>query len=143
MSEKLLENGADVQDYPEKITYQRYVDLGGIINETDYNSALSKLEMSEEDEEVPDKHQIAQAENMAKYAGIELSGQNGTDRRVKLYSILRSDVKPKGQKYHHSDMADQRIFVEALRMWGDIDSVNKMIEKYPNISFTYKEGDDK
>ncbi|OGN09373.1 MAG: hypothetical protein A3C61_00715 [Candidatus Yanofskybacteria bacterium RIFCSPHIGHO2_02_FULL_39_10] len=164
MNKELLEEGVDMQDTRKENNYQRYLKLGGIINKDDYESALSRLEMAEKNQEIPDKNRVTQAGNMAKFAGIELGGQNGTDQRVRLYSILRSDVKlekvkpkqtndqrtsiyydgvsnsdtkTKEVERHHSEMNDQRIFVEALRMLGDVDSVDKMIKAYPNISFKY------
>ena len=40
-------------------------------------------------------------------------------------------------------MNQQQLFVEALRMLDDVDSVNKMIAKYSNISFEYNKKDKK
>ena len=128
-----------MQNIPEKNNYQEYLELGGIINETDYISALERA-----DNAVIDETTIAQVKIMADYAGIELQKQdNSTDRKIKLYKILRTDTRPDGVKYHHDNMSDQRIFVEALRMLGDKESVNKMIEAHPNISFKYERGDEK
>lgn len=132
MNKELLENGQDVQDSPEKNTYKKYRELGGIINESDYNSALSRLETY-----IPDKNQIQQVLNMTDFAGIELSPKPATDPIVKLYSILRNDVRPQGVKYHHDQMSDQQILVEALRMLEDAESADKMINKHPHISFEY------
>ena len=123
MNKELLEAGVEVQDIPEKYTYQQYVHLGGIINEKDYNSALSRLQIAEEENEIQNESQIKQAENMAKSAGIELSDQD--DPRVKLYSILRSDTKPEKQEYHHQNMGDRRLFSEALRMLQDTMAFDK------------------
>ena len=61
------------------------------------------------------------------------------DSKIILYGILRGDVRPEGVEYHHDEMSDQRLFAEALRMLGDAESLDKMIEAYPNISL----GDDK
>ncbi len=83
-----------------------------------------------------DKTWAAQAENIAKFAGIELHNtEDAIDKRIALYAILRSDVKPKGVEHYHSDMSDQRLFAEVLRMLGDDESLDKMIVAYPNISF--------
>jgi len=80
---------------------------------------------------------ILQVENIAKYAKIELnsSGDN-LDPRIVLYVILRLASRPKGVKYHYSQMDDQSIFGKALRMLGDTDSLQKLIKAYPNISFS-------
>lgn len=139
MNKELLEK-VGVQDTQEENNYQRYLELGGIINMKDYNSAISR----DKSMTTLDKTRILQAENIAKFAGIELhSTKDVIDPRIILYGILRNDVRPEGVEYHHSSMGDQQIFVEALRMWGDIESLNKMIESYPNISFRYQRGDGK
>ena len=142
MSKELLEKGMDVRNTPKKSNYQKYQDLGGIINEKDYDNALERawhMTMQGVNETL-----IKQVEVMSKFAGIELdSAKNAINPRVILYSILRSDVRPKGIRHHHSQMSDQRIFVEALRMLGDTESVNKMIKAHPNISFKYQRETDK
>jgi hypothetical protein len=134
MNNELLEKGPDMQDTPEENSYQRYQDLGGVINETDYDSALSRLKEAY----ISDKTLIAQAENIARFAGIELqSDEDASDPRVILYGILRRDVRSEGVKYHHDQMSDQKIFMEALRMLGDVESADKMVKAYLNISFDY------
>jgi hypothetical protein len=60
--------------------------------------------------------------------------ENTIDQRTILYATLRSDVAPKEVEHHHSQMSDQRLFAEVLRMLGDVESLDKMIEAYPNIS---------
>ena len=140
MNKELLETGTDVQNSPEKYNYQRYLALGGIINEVDYNSAIERIDIFHP----LSKTLILQAKNIAKYAGIELQNVEGDlDKRVGLYGILRSDIRPEGVKYHHNSMSDQQIFVEALRMLEDAESVDKMIKKHRNISFKYQRGPDK
>ena len=129
-----------MRNTPEKNNYQRYLDLDGIINKDDHRSAFMKVQ----DTVILDEALIKQAENIAKFAGIELDSSKDTvDPRIILYGILRRDVRPKGVKYHHDQMSDQRIFVEALRMLGDTESVNKMIKAHPNISFKYQRETDK
>ena len=129
------ERGAD-RRYSEKTNYPRYKELGGIINEKDYDSAIERMK----NVTAPDKTHALQAEGMARFAGIELHSTEDTiDPRVILYGILRSDVQPKGIKYHHSQMTDQKIFVEALRMLEDVESIEKMVKAHPHISFKYGE----
>ena len=136
MNKELLEQGADMQNYPEKYSYQRYLELGGIINENDYNNAMTRAKKTT----VIDKIQKTQAENIANYSEIELhSTSDIPDPIITLYGILRSDIQPKKVKHHHSQMSDQRIFVEALRMLGDVESLEKMVKTYPHISFKYQE----
>lgn len=132
MTKEIFEKGQDMQADPG---YQRYQELGGIINEKDYANAIERAKSSSE----INKTLIQQVENMAKYAGIELNKtEDAIDPVIKLYSVLREDVRPEKVKHHHDEMSDQQIFVEALRMTGDAESVQKMIEKHPHINFSYE-----
>jgi len=112
--------------------YERYKKLGGIINKKDYNSAITRSKISV----VTNELQILQAQLIARSAGIRLTNAEGIlDQRIALYGILRSDTAPEWVKYHHSQMSDQRLFAEALRMLGDSDSLYKLINTHPHISF--------
>lgn len=118
MNKELLEQGVDVQDTPEKNNYQRYVELGGIINEKDYESALIRARNTTT---IPDKITIGQAEGIAKKAGIELhSTEDVIDQRIILYGIME-DIRP--EKVMDSDW---RLFREALRILEDTDALNKL-----------------
>ena len=143
MSQELLENEVqDTQDiekketaYKDENSYLRYVELGGIINGKDFQSSLARSKETT----TLDKTSIAQAEVIANRSGIVLhNSKDSLDPRTMLYGILRSDTNPKEAKYHHSQMSDQRLFAEALRMLGDADSLEKLIAAHPNISFDYK-----
>ena len=141
MSREFFEKTVDI---PEN-NYQHYLELGGIINEKDYQSALDRMNsvhtLDRKDPQVIDS--IRQVVDMARYAKIELGDSEDVvdiDPRIVLYVILRLDVGPEGVKYHHSQMSDQRIFGEVLRMLGDANSLNKLIKAYPNISFKYERG---
>ena len=126
-----------MENIQETNNYQRYLELDGIINEKDYTNALKRANSATELNETL----LKQGENIAKFASIELSSiGEAVDPRIILYGILRRDTRPKGVRYHHDQMSDQRIFVEALRMLGDIESMEKMIEKHPHISFKYQRG---
>ena len=128
-----------MQNTPERSNYQQYLELGGIINEKDYDSALARAESTT----TLNKTLIRQAESIAKFVGIELHDRgDAIDRRTILYGILRSDIRPEKVKYHRDQMSDQRIFVEALRMLGDVKSLDKMVKAYPNISFEYRNPSD-
>lgn len=138
---------ADIPDTEKENTedtledsYARYLKLGGVINEKDYQQAIDKtLETTLDRNDPQIKSRISQAETIAKHAGIKLNNlEKVLDPRLLLYVILRSDVKPKDVKYHHSQMSDQKIFGEVLRMYEDADSLDKLIKAYPNISFDYK-----
>ncbi len=115
----------------ESNCYQQYQELGGIINKEDYQSALARAKNTT----TLDDRLINQSELIARVAGIELyNAKDSIDQRTMLYGILRTD-KPEGAKYHHCQMSDQRLFAEALRMLGDVDSLNKLINTHPHISF--------
>ena len=140
MNPELLEKGVDMQDgQATERNYRRYLELGGIIDEKDYENALERAGNAGK----PVESRISQAEGIAEHAGIELHSQeDAVDERVSLYGILRSDVRPEGVRHHHSQITDQRIFMEVLRMLGDVESIGKMVEAYPNISFEYQRGAD-
>ena len=124
-------------------SYKRYLELGGIINETDYHSAIGRMPgirrviMFENGGSIQSR--VGQVREIAQYSGIELRGPEYIpDPRIVLYVILRGDTRPEGVKYHHDQMCDQRIFGEVLRMLGDKDSFDKLVKAHPHISFEYK-----
>lgn len=111
--------------------YQNYKELGGIINEGAYKSALSRAK----DTTTLETTLIKQSELTARVAKIELNNtKDSLDQRTILYGVLRSD-RPEGAPYHHGQMSDQRLFAEVLRMLGDVDSLNKLVNTHPHISF--------
>lgn len=115
----------------ENSRYNQYREFGGIINEKDYESALAR---AQDIGTVPEKIPIRQAEHIAEFAGIELRNiKDAIDSRAVLYAILRTDTKTKEVEYHHSQMSDQRIFAEALRMLGDTDALAKLINAYHKV----------
>lgn len=116
----------------ENNCYKRYQELGGIINEKDYENAFTRAKNTTALNIVL----IKQSEMIAEFAGIELyNTKDAIDQKTILYGILRTDTKPEKTQYHHSQMCDQRLFAEALRMLEDTDSLQKIIEAYRNISF--------
>ena len=115
--------------------YQRYSELGGIINEDDYKNAVDMVEnthtLDMNDPVV--KEYVAQVKEMARRAEINIDDSGSEiDPKIILYAKLRLDAKP-DVKYHHSQMGDQQIFGEVLRMLGDVESLDKLIKAYPNI----------
>lgn len=127
----------------DEISYRRYLGLGGIINENDYQSAIDRmpgirrLVMLESSGSVQSR--VEQAKGIAQYSGIKLNDPgDAPDPRIILYVILRGDTRPEGVKYHHDQMSDQRIFGEVLRMLGDTDSFDKLVKAHPHISFKYE-----
>jgi len=121
-------------DTPKKDnSYGHYLELGGIINEKDYESAIARAKNTA----APNMMLIKKAERIAKFAGIKLRhAENSPDQRTILYAILRADTGPAELEYHHDQMSDQRLFAEALRMLEDVDSLDKLINAYPHISFS-------
>lgn len=110
------------------ISYEHYVELGGIINEEDYRSALTRATNTF----VLEKPTISQAEGMARFSGVSLDNSKKLDEVTVLYGVLRSDLKP-GAEYHHGQMSDQKLFAETLRMLDRPEDLNKVIKTYPNI----------
>ncbi|MBI2068837.1 MAG: hypothetical protein HYT67_01900 [Candidatus Yanofskybacteria bacterium] len=128
-----------------EVGYRCYLELGGIINETDFRSAIGRMPdmcriiVFENSGSIQSR--VGQVREIAKYSGIELRGPEYIlDPRIVLYVILRGDTRPEGVKYHHGQMSDQRIFGEVLRMLGDVDSFDKLVKAHPHISFEYKRG---
>ncbi len=122
----------------ESNCYEWYQKLGGIINEKDFQNALDRINnartLDRRDPQI--RNSILQAVGIARCADIKLNdSEDAVDPRIVLYVILRADAMPEGIRYHHSQMSDQRLFAEALRMLGDVDSLNKLINTHPHISF--------
>lgn len=152
-----------MENAQETNSYQRYLELGGIINEEDYKKAFETLanikteaditrllreRSKEEDPEIAANHTrtlVRQATGVADSAEIELyNSEDNLDPKIILYIILRTDKRTRGTRYYHDDMWDRQTFVEALRILGDAESVKTMIEKYNlNTNFIYQRGDEK
>lgn len=114
-----------VQSPVEEHTYEEYMKLGGIINVSDYSSALLRARGK-----APSAYGRAQAELMARVAGIPLEEK---DALIALYSVLREDENFGHEKYHHSQMSDQQLFAEVLRMRGEAEFLRKFIAAHPHI----------
>lgn len=111
--------------------YALYQEMGGIINEKDYQKAFDTFK----EVKSHDQNLTVQTETIARAAGITLHNtRDSLDSRTALYGVLRQDVNP-DPEYHHSQMSDQRLFAEALRMLGDEESLQKLIKSHPHISF--------
>ncbi|MEJ0021249.1 MAG: hypothetical protein WDN47_01565 [Candidatus Doudnabacteria bacterium] len=112
-------NEKETEDSPEK-SFERYKESGGQIDEKAYQNVLEKFKQPT----TPDKPVVLQVEAMAAKSGIELrSSKDSPDPRIVLYGIMRSE----------SNLRDQRLFAEVLRISGDTDSLKKLMETYPNI----------
>jgi|SRR3989338_10054939 len=125
-----MENSQENIEKDSLYSYRQYQEFGGIINEKDYQNVLTRAENMAT---LDNKSLILQIESIAKVSGIILrNSEAALDKRIILYGILRTSVNA-GEKYHHSQMGDQQLFAEALRMLGDKDSLQKLIKAYPNI----------
>jgi|SRR3989338_771562 len=110
------------------LSYAGYVSHGGLINEADYQSALTRSRGAK----VGDGAR-SQSEGIARFSGLDLGALRGEiDPRV-LYGILRNDTAPSEVLHHHSQMSDQKLFVETLRMLEKGEAVSVVQKAYPNI----------
>ncbi len=126
---RALDSSEESSENAERNGYEQYREVGGIINEQDYKSALERAK----DTNTIDRALIAEAELMAETSGIALeNSKDALDPRVALYGTLRIDTNH-GEQYHHSQMNDQRLFAEVLRMLGDTESLDKLMKEHPNI----------
>ena len=115
-------------------SYEQYRSAGGFLDETDYASVLAQAK----NKKTVNSHSLAQAGLMANMAGFELQNR-GTqiDLHVVLYDVLcdvlRTVTNRHPTAYHHSQMADQPLFAEALRMLGNTEALEKFQAAHPNI----------
>ena len=89
------EKGADILEY----NYPHYLELGGIINEKDYQSVIDRVNKTHIlDRRISQvRSSIFQAVGIARHAGIELNGTEKNqdypmDVLVVLYVILRLGI---------------------------------------------------
>lgn len=116
----------------KEINYQQYCELGGIINESDYQAAMERIIPPVKIEQTL----AGQARHIFGFCGLRV--RENESQKIELisalYGILRSDMRP-GADYHHGQMCDQRLFAEALRMLDYPELLEKVIRSYPNINF--------
>ena len=130
-----MESVRESAEKDAKYSYQRYRELGGIIYEKNYQRALDRARHTVT---LDNEKLVGQAEFIAGKSGFTLHNSRGAlDQRTILYGILRTDANP-GVKYHHSQMGDQQLFAEALKMLEDEGSLKKLIEAHPNIFHSTK-----
>jgi len=115
--------------------YEKYRNAGGFLSEADFANALAEVKARR----TVEPHSLSQAEGMAKAAGIVLeSREEGIDPRVALYDVLhdmlRVDTQGDVKRYHHSQLSDQPLFAEALRMLDDTESLAKFLKMHSAIS---------
>jgi hypothetical protein len=127
-----------------KEAYAGYQGAGGIINEGVFQRIFKEAEaangLDQKKSEI--KTAIQQGIHIANFAKIELHNlEKKLDPKIILYVLLRTDYIPEGEQNHHGQMSDQQIFMEAARMLGDSEAIEKMKKTYPNINFEYKKAE--
>lgn len=106
-----------------KGNYEEYKALSGTLSQEEYWDVLKR---AAEERNIFSKWS-GHANSMARAAEITLSPET-----VALYGILR-DEKPDPIKEHFSELSDQKLLAEALRIVGDTKSLEALIEKHPHI----------
>lgn len=117
-------------------SYEGYVAMGGRIDEENYHRVMKRA--SEESGHFTVDQMRDQTRLTAEISGISLDAIRddvGIDPRC-IYEILRHDVKPVDAEHHHSQMCDQKLLVESLRMLEQGDAAQAIINRHPNISFS-------
>lgn len=131
MNKKIVTGEQNGQEGGPQRSYAGYVQNGGRINEEDYRSVLLRAQNGKVSEGA--RHQ---AEGIARFSGIALDTfQSHIDPRA-LYGVLRSDTEPTpptNVRHHHSQMSDQELFMEMLRMLEEGDAIRLVENAYPNI----------
>ncbi len=117
-------------------TYTDYVSMGGRLDEENYARVMKKAE-EESGAGITSSYARAQVATIADISGISLEhirDEVGLDPVV-IYEILRNDKIPKEVANHHSQMIDQQLLVESLRMLGAQSATLAIIAKHPHITF--------
>jgi hypothetical protein len=106
-------------------SYEKYKVSGGRLSPEEYRNVLARFADGKENPSA--SLSSAHANSMARAAGITL-----TSEAVSLYGKLRAE-QPDPEKEHYSEMSDQQLLAEALRISGDTRSLTAFMEKYPHI----------
>lgn len=133
---ELLEETAATIEHEPKYSYAGYVAVGGRIDEANYQRVMKRA--SEESGHFRVNHLRDQTRSTADVSGVSLDAVRddvGIDPRC-IYEILRYDEKPADAKDHHSQMSDQELLVESLRMLEQGSAAQAIIDKHPHISFS-------
>jgi hypothetical protein len=113
------------KESPEEGNYEQYKALGGTLSQEEYQDVLKR---AEEGRNIYSRWS-KDANSMARAAEITLSPET-----VTLYGILR-DEKPDPAKEHYSELNDQKLLAEALRIVGDESSLGMFIKKFTPTVF--------
>ena len=132
---ELPEETAAIIEREPPYSYEGYIALGGRIDEENYQRVMKRA--SEESSHFRVNQLRDQTRSTADVSGISLDvvrDEACIDPRC-IYEILRYDVKPADVKDHHSQMCDQQLLVESLRMLEQGSAAQAIIDRHPHISF--------
>lgn len=116
-----------------KYSYEGYVACGGRIDEVNYRRVMKAVQNAPLDGESAKR----QTDITALISGVSLEAirnDTGIDPRA-IYGILRHDHMPLEVKAHHTQMSDQQLLVESLRMLEQEGAVQAIMDKHPHIEF--------
>jgi len=120
----------------KKYTYAGYLAHGGRIDEATYNSVMQRVG-EDPAADFAEDFADSQTKITADISGISLDAirnETGIDPRF-IYGVLRHDMGPDGVEHHHSQMSDQQLLVESLRMLEQGSAVGAVIDKHPHMQF--------
>jgi len=114
-------------------SYERYLELGGSLERTRFDRLLQRARIDIRES----KTCIAQVTAIALASAIEVDCTGDlNDERVAVYKLLRTNaVADVHTANRHISMCDIQIFAETLRVVADVESLKKLAQAYPQISF--------
>ena len=119
-----------------RYSYADYISMGGRIDEENYTRVI-QMAQDEAGASAVTKFTLFQTATIAGTSDISLEAIHAETgiNPVCIYSILRSDKIPREVRDHHSQMNDQQLLVESLRMLGAHSAIDAIIAKHPHITF--------
>lgn len=105
--------------------YARYIELGGEIDGDSFREVWNRAAMIT----TLARTTILQAEHMAQVAGFSLNNGQHLDEVTVFYGALRSGYNPEPE-FHYSQMCDQKLLAEALKMLDRPDLLMRVIAAY-------------
>jgi len=113
--------------------YERYLELGGSLSRSRFNRLLQKARTDIRES----KTCVAQVTAIALASAIKVDCVGDlSDERVVVYKLLRTNaVADVHTTNRHISMCDIQIFAETLRVVADVESLEKLAQAYPQISF--------
>jgi hypothetical protein len=116
-----------------KHSYDKYQKLGGIFERSVFDELLVRAKKDASKSELYTSH----IKMIVWTSGIELDcSHDSDDERIVLYTLLRIDSYEDLEAQNNpSCWSDQRVFAEVLLMVADVDSLEKLKQAHPHISF--------